>query len=77
MKYKTLYDIHPDVNPFTQSQAKEILKKTDITEDDICNWIPGECKEPAVRLGIFSDGKKYTIKYLCERHKQTGIWSEP
>lgn len=70
-----LYGIHPDTLPFTESEAQEILDATAITDDDTCTWIPDDCHEPATRLAIFTvDHTDYTVKFLCERHKQMGQW---
>lgn len=70
----SLYDIHPDINPFTKTQALKLLKNTEVNDVDTCNWALDICREPAVRLAIFTcDGKKFTLKYLCERHKIMGM----
>lgn len=73
-----LYTIHPDTFPFTKDQSGSIFKHTEVADSDVCNWVPDICHEPAVRLGEFTvDDRNFTLKYLCERHKQMGMKSEP
>lgn len=70
-----LYNIHPDVCPFTKNEAEYILKNTPIHDDDHCNWAEDICQEPAIRLAVFTiDDIRYTVKYLCDKHKEMGIW---
>lgn len=69
-----LSDIHPDLFPFTAKQAIGMLYEVDIKDEDKCNWVPDICSDSAARLGAFTnDGLKFTIKYLCERHKKMGL----
>lgn len=59
----------------SKKKAQALFDAICVTDEDTCTWIEG-CNRPAVRLGTFNmpSSKKYTIKFLCENHKQMGMW---
>jgi hypothetical protein len=64
--------LHPDVFPFSDRVATAILGMARI--QGACSWAP-ECHDEAVRLGKFTiDGERFTLKFLCERHKSMGMY---
>lgn len=63
-----------DIFILTKQRAQQMFDAAEITDNSVCTWCPEICQEPAVRLAMFSDGRKYELTLLCERHKQMGMW---
>ncbi len=65
--------LHPDVFVMTKQQAQDVFDAIDVSDGAVCTWTP-ECDDAAVRVAVYNDEKLYTVKLLCERHKQMGMW---